>query len=376
MNRRGKGEGSIAQRPDGLWEARINIGTDATGKRLRKSVYGATKKAVADKLTKLAGQKIDGTLIDTGRMTVGDMLDRWLNDEAAAKCAANTTHRYRGLAEKHIKPRIGSIRLAMLKPVHVQGLLTAMVRDKVGARTQGYAYATCRRAFNIAVKWGLLTRNPCDAITAPRHQRKDIHPLTVEQAVATLKASEATSYHALFVLAMTTGLRQGELFGLQWADIDLDRGTLSVRHSLEEVAGQLVMKEPKSRSGRRQIALSALATDALWGHKRALLANGLAGGATVFPSVEGGWLRKSNFARRVWHPVRKAAGLPETITFHGLRHSAATLLLSEGISVKVIQEMLGHSNVALTLNTYSHVVPAMRGQAAATFDRLLGTKTA
>ena len=93
MNRRGKGEGSIAQRPDGLWEARINIGTDATGKRLRKSVYGATKKAVADKLTKLAGQKIDGTLIDTGRLTVGDMLDRWLNDEAAAKCAAGTTHR-------------------------------------------------------------------------------------------------------------------------------------------------------------------------------------------------------------------------------------------------------------------------------------------
>lgn len=251
-----------------------------------------------------------------------------------------------------------------------------MVRDEVRARTQGHAYAVCRRAFNVAVRWGLLSRNPCNAITAPKYHRKDITALTVEQAIATIKASEVTSDHALFVLALTTGLRQGELFGLRGEDIDLDRGVMSVRHSLEEVKGQLTLKEPKSRSGRRQIVLPEMATAALWSHKRSLLAGGLLSCGIVFPSPEGDWLRKSNFTRRVWHSVRTNAGLPTTITFHGLRHSAATLLLSEGISVKVIQEMLGHSNVTLTLNTYSHVMPGMQQQAATAFDRLLGTKTA
>ncbi len=375
-NRRGKGEGSIAQRPDGLWVARIDIGHDANGKRIRKAVYGQTKKEVTDRLTKLASQKLDGTLIDTGRMTVGELLDRWLEDEASSKCATNTTTRYRGIADKHIKPRIGSVKLTLLKPIHVSGMLATMVRETVGARTQGHAYAVCRRAFNIAVKWGMLLRNPCDAITAPKYNRKDINALTVEQATAVLKTSESTAYHALFVLALTTGMRQGELFGLQWEDIDLDRSMLSVRHSLEEVKGALTLKEPKSRSGKRQIALPEFAAAALWSHKRAMLAGGLLSRGIVFPSPEGDWLRKSNFARRVWHAVRKSAGLPEGITFHGLRHSAATLLLSEGVSVKVIQEMLGHSNVTLTLNTYSHVMPGMQKQAASTFDRLFRVKTA
>lgn len=149
---------------------------------------------------------------------------------------------------------------------------------------------------------------------------------------------------------------------------------MSVRRSLEEVKGVLNLKEPKSKSGRRQIALPAMTVEVLWEQKRLHLASGRLATGIVFPSPEGGWIRKSNFIRRVWHPIRKAAKLPKTITFHGLRHSAASLLLSEGISVKVIQEMLGHSNVALTLNTYSHVLPGMQQQAATTFDRLLGSK--
>jgi hypothetical protein len=154
--RRGKGEGSISQRSDGLWVARIDIGQDASGKRQRKAVYGKTKKECAEKLTKLASQKLDGTLIDTGRMTVADRLDRWLTDEAAVNCASNTITRYKGVTDQHVKPRIGSLKLTTLKPGHVAGMLAAMVRDEAGPRTQGHAFAVCRRAFHVGIKWGLL----------------------------------------------------------------------------------------------------------------------------------------------------------------------------------------------------------------------------
>ena len=217
-------------------------------------------------------------------------------------------------------------------------------------------------------------RNPCDAITAPKYNRKDINALTVEQAMAVLKASESTTYHALFALALTTGLRQGELFGLQWEDIDLNRGMLSVRHSLEEVKGKLTLKEPKSRSGKRQITLPEFTVAALWTHKRAMLAGGLLSGGDCVPESRGRLAAEIELCSASLAYRPKISGTARGD--HGLRHSAATLLLPEGISVKVIQEMLGHSNVTLTLNTYSRVMPGMQKQAATTFDRLFGEKTA
>ena len=373
--RRGKGEGSISQRDDGQWVGRIDMGHDANGKRIRKVVYGATKKACADKLTKLQGQRLDGTYVDTGRVTVADLLDRWLSDDAAMKCAANTTTRYKGVCDLHIKPRIGSMPLAKLKPLHISGMLADMTRDEVGVRTQGHCFAVCRRAFNVGMKWGLVLRNPCNAVTAPKYQRKDINPLTVEQAVATMKASEDSGYYALFVLSITSGLRQGEIFGLQWPDLDLKKGELTVTHSLEEVKGKVKLKETKSRSGRRRIMLSEVAVSALRDHQRDMLAAGLIATGIVFPSPEGTWMRKSNFTRRVWFPIREAAGLPKTMTFHGLRHSAATLLLAEDVSIKVIQEMMGHAKISTTLDNYGHVMKNMQQQAATTFDKLFRPKT-
>ena len=373
--RRGKGEGSIAKRSDGRWEARIGIGCDASGKRLRKSVYGATKKAVADQLTKLASHKLDGTLIDTGRMTVGDLLDRWLNDSARLDVSPNTFTRYDVLVRKHLKPRLGGLRLSLLRPIHVQSMLSTMEQDKVGAETRRYSFQVLKRALNVAEQWGLLVRNPCRGVDSPKVIRREIAPLTQEQAETLLAKADDDGHEAVFTLAITTGMRQGELFGLHWSDINLDAGVLAVVHSLEEVKGNLRLKAPKSKSGRRHIKLPEMAVAALWKHKRALLAKGLAGVEMVFPDADGGYLRKSNFERRVWKPLRKVAEIPETVVFNDLRHTSASLLLKAGTHVKVVQERLGHSTCKLTLDTYSHLMPGMQDEAALKMDGLLSTKS-
>jgi len=166
-------------------------------------------------------------------------------------------------------------------------------------------------------------------------------------------------------------MRQGELFALQWADIDLKAGILQVRHSLENVSGNLRLKEPKSESGKRQIALPEMAVKALWDHKAKQLAEGLAGCPYVFPDSDGGLLRKCSFHKWSWSIVRTDAKLPG-VHFHDLRHSSASLMLADGVDVKSIQMILGHSNISMTMDVYAHLMPDSQRKAAATFDRLLG----
>ncbi len=375
-NRRGKGEGSISQRPNGLWEARINVGTDATGKRMRKLVYGSTKKEVADKLTKLAHQKLDGTLIDTGRMTVGDLLDKWLEDSARLSVAPSTLNRYEGLVKRSIKPHLGTIKLSLLKPIHIQGMLSKLEQQKAGDETRRYSFQVLRRALNVAERWGLIVRNPCGMVDQPKVTRREISPLTVEQVQSLLKISSGHRLHALFVLAITSGLRQGELFAIHWADIDLKAGVLAVRYTLEEVKSQLRLKEPKSKSGRRSVKLPAMAVAALWEHKAQQLTEGLASSKLVFCDANGQFLRKSNFARRDWKPIRAKAEIASTVVFHDLRHTSASLLLATGAHPKVVQERLGHSKISLTMDTYSHLMPGMQDDAAAKLDIALRVRSA
>lgn len=371
MSRRGKGEGSICQRADGRWMARIAIGTDANGKRLTKSFYGATKKEVATKLTNEASAQINGTAIDAGRMTVGDLLAKWLAESAKPNTSPGTYAEYDRITNSYLVPRIGKVKLSALRPLHIQSMLTAMEADEIGARTRQYCYVSLHRAFVVAMRWQLMIRNPCDGVDPPKVARRQIVPLTTEQARDLLKASESNRFHAVFVLALTTGMRQGELFGLQWDSVDLQRGVISVRHSLEEIKGQLRLKEPKSDAGRRQVALPAMAIKALWDHKAKQLAEGLAKSAFVFPDSDGGPLRKCSFHRWAWSKIRTAAKLG-CVHFHDLRHSCASIMLADGVNVKAIQTILGHSTISMTMDTYAHLMPNAHQVAAASFDRLLG----
>jgi integrase len=368
--RRGNGEGSIFQRSDGKWCATLNIGYNANGKRQRRTVYGKTKREVQQKLTRLQNQKLDGKLGDATKVTVAQYLARWLQDSVRTRSAGTTYARYKGIVTNHINKHVGGVKLASLTPAHIQGMYAAMERDGASLSAREYAHAVIRRALNVALRLGLVARNACSSVDAPKSQSREIQPLTPKQAQQLLKQAEGNRLQALFVLTVTTGIRQGELFALHWEDIDLENGTIAVRHTLEEISGKLRLKEPKSSSGRRNVDLPQLAVKALWDHKARMLAEGHAGSGWVFCDTNGGPLRKSNFERRVWKPMRLAAELPP-IRFHDLRHTAATLLLVEGVHPKIVQERLGHSKITTTLDIYSHVLPGMQKEAAGKLDRLL-----
>lgn len=360
QSRRGKGEGSIFQRSDGRWTAMIEVGQNADGKRLRKAIYGATKKEVATKLTKLASQKLDGGMTNSGRMTVGEFLDKWLEDKARLEVAPTTYNRYKSLVNLHIKPRLSKVKLSAIASIHVQSLISAMERDEIGEETRRYVHQVLRTAFNVGVDWDLIGRNPCDRVAVPKVTRRSIAPLEGEQCQSLMSASLNHRLHALFVLAIASGMRQGELFGLQPDDVDLTEGIITVRHSLEEIKGQLRLKAPKSKSGRRQIAIPPIAVKAL----QSYLDLHAIPGEAFFTDTQGKFLRKSNFERRVWKPIRKAAGIPESVTFHDLRHTSASMLIRANVHAKVIQERLGHSSIKLTMDNYGHLMAGMQNEAA------------
>lgn len=201
----------------------------------------------------------------------------------------------------------------------------------------------------------------------------EIQPLDGEQVKALLKLTEDTRNHALMLMAVVTGMRQGELFGLLWENVNLEAGAVNVQFSLEEVKGVQRLKTTKSKASRRMVKIPAVLVEALEEHRTIQMAEGNAASEYVFCDPAGGPIRKSNFLRRVWHPLRDKLKLPD-VRFHDLRHTSATLLLSDGISPKVIQSRLGHSTIRLTLDRYSHVLPSMEDEAVGSFQTLLKAK--
>lgn len=368
--RRGRGEGAIYKRADGFWCASITVGYDEKGKRRRRTVYGQTKTEVREKLARLHADSVTGSLVVPSRETLGAFLLRWLEDVARTTVRATTHMRYESLVRTHILPRVGGLGLAKLEPRQVQALYSRMETEGAGPRTIELVHAVLHRALDQAVKWGLLMRNPTDAAEKPRVPKRKMQTLSPEQARQLLEAAKEDRLEAVFVLAVATGLRQGELLALHWEDIDLDGGMLMVRHTLQDVRGELRLEEPKTSKGRRRVDLPAFAVEALRRHKDRMAEEGH-DKAWVFCDNKGGPLRVSNFLRRSFLPLLQRAGLPR-IRFHDLRHTAATLLLSKGVHPKVVQERLGHAQIAITLDTYSHVLPSMQREAASKLDDLLG----
>ena len=368
--RRGNGEGSIFQRKDGRWTAELAAGYDQSGKRRRKSVYGDTKGDVQVKLLDLQQRNKTGALTEATKITVAQFLDRWLNDIARLTVRDSTHRRYADLVRLHINSRIGGVRLLRLTACDVQGIFAAMEEKGLSPRTRQFVFDVVNMALDQAVKLGLIIHNACDQLTRPKVPKCEMQTLDAAQAAAFLRAAETDRLWAMYVLAVTVGMRQGELFALQWSSVNLDASRLSVRHTL--VSGTL--GPPKTAKSRRQIELPAMAVDALWRHKAAMLAEGLASSLFVFCNTKGGPLRSQNVLRRSFFPILEAAELPR-IRFHDLRHTAATLMLSQGINAKVVSETLGHATVGFTLDSYTHVLPSMGRDAANRMDRLFRVAT-
>ena len=358
--RRGRGEGSVYQRLDGLWCA---ITPKETGKR--KSLYGKTKAEVLKKLREYRPGAGDAT-----RLTVKEYLASWLDGPARNKVEASTLDRYRMIFNGQVYPHLGGLLLVKLAPYHVQELYAALERAGESARSRELAGTVLGTALRHAVRLKLIPHNPVSDIPKPRPVKREMRVWSAGQVKSFLKTAATDRLHALYVLAVSTGMRSGELFGLQWGDVDLEAGSLSVNRTLEELHGQFRLKEPKTAKSRRRIDLPKMAVDALHDHRRRMLAEGNAGAVQVFCDTAGGYLRQSNVHRRSMAPLMVAAELPR-IRFHDLRHTAATLLLLAGENPKVVSERLGHASIEITLNVYSHVLPTMQKEAARKIDAML-----
>ncbi len=378
MGKRGNGEGSVYQRKDGRWVGQYVVQM-ADGPKYRY-IYGKTRKAVAERLTKAMADRDGGLVFDAGNITVGEYLGRWLSDSVRDTVKESTYSSYTRLAEKHAIPDLSRIKLKSFTTTHVRALLREKLDAGLSARTVQYLRFILRKALDQAVADGLIPRNPVLGVKSPQVRREEIKPLSQQEARIFLQTvSEAGDrLEALYVLAIHCGLRQGELFALKWEDVDLDARTLQVRRNLAGVKdGQPVFTTPKTAKSRRQVRLTAGAVSALKSHRKQQLEYRMefAGlwedHGLVFTSDTGTPLNRHNVAQRSFKPLLKRAGLRD-IRFHDLRHTCATLLLSTGQHPKFVQELLGHSTIAITLDTYSHVLPGMGDGLADAMDEALG----
>jgi integrase len=379
--RRGRGEGGIYLREsDGLWVGTVSLGYDGNGKRKRKTVYGQSKKEVADKLAEVQAAARVGNLPDAGSLTVGQLLDRWL-ESLKARAGARTYEVKESLVRVHLKPRVGGIRLAKLNGVHVEGLAAELRTDKVKPWAARHAIDVLDYALNYAVKLRLIPANPCRSVDKPRPKRSEVAFLTPDQARLVREVSVGQPVHPLVATALGTGCRQGELLALQWEDVDLPNGSLTVRRSLSVPKTGFVVKEPKTATGRRTIALPEFAVAALVQLKAERMKSGLLS-APVFCTRTGNYLNKNNVLRAFRTEVAKVnlrlaekegtKLIPATVRFHDLRHTVASILLSSGHSLRAVSQRLGHSNPALTLRVYAHCLPGDDGKLADGLSRMLG----
>jgi integrase len=369
--RRGNKEGNLRKRPDGRWEARIVLPDGS-----RKSFYGKTRQEAAKLLVVAVRDQNIGLPIVGEKQTLEQYLGHWL--EVVKPTIKPRTHRlYEMFVRVHIAPALGATTLSRLSPQQIQALYAGRLAAGLSSTSVQHVHYMLHRALDAALRLGLVQRNVSELIDPPRMRHHEMTVLSPEQVRTFLATAKIDRYYALYVLALTTGMRQGELLTLKWRDVDLDGARLTVRATLQYVKGQgYVFTPPKTKRSRRSIALTSAAVDALRAHRqrqdieREKLGTAWADHNLVFPNTIGRPLDGIRLLQRYFHPLLERAGLPR-IRFHDLRHTAATLLVGKGINPKIVSEMLGHAQVAITLDIYSHVMPHMQEQAAAAMDSLL-----
>lgn len=366
--RRARGEGSLYKRKsDGRWVCTIDVGVDHTGRRRRRTFYGKTKKEAAGKALASRADAARGHDIDAKKMTVADYLKYWIETVAQPRIAASTWKTYEGVLRLHVVPYIGGLTLARLTPARLQNLYAELEREGCGSRVREMVHGIVHKALEDAVRRGTLSRNPASVVNRPRASRPKHIALNEEQVAGFLTAARNDRHYTLYLTAVMTGLRQGELFALRWRDVDIKRGTISVSGSTTETVGNKPsLSGTKTDSSRRLVTLPKSLVEALKSHRDLMEEENHLD--WVFCDTRGGIIRRSNLLRRSFKPIVRAAGLPEELRFHDLRHTAATLLLMHNEHPKVVQERLGHARISLTLDTYSHALPGLQKSAADKLD--------
>ncbi|MFI5281741.1 MAG: tyrosine-type recombinase/integrase [Candidatus Dormibacterales bacterium] len=382
--RRAAGSGALLKwRKDGQvvgWIGVADLGV-VDGKRCRQKVYGKTQAEVQKRLADILHKKEDGTLPKPGRLTVEAWLKTWL---AGVHKRPRTFEHYELVVRKHIVPLIGSKPLAKLTASDVERLMAAKLAGGLSPRSVHHVRAVLRNALRKAVRDRLISHNVAAEADAPDVPMVEMQTLTPEQVKVFLGAVTGRRLEALYVTTLALGLRRGEVLGLRWSDINLDAGTLRVSRALQWIRpigqrrSEPALVEPKSRTSRRALSLPSVALESLRAHRRRWADEKLRLGDRylnewdlVFVGPQGEPLNPKTIWSEFHEEILVGAGLP-LIRFHDLRHSCASLLLLAGVPARMVQEILGHSSIGLTLGTYSHVLPGLREQAVRAQNAMLG----
>jgi integrase len=348
------------------WVAEITL---ETGKR--KKAYCKTKQEAQRKKNEMLRELERGMLATGPQRKLGEYIQDWLENTHKSKLRLGVYLNYRKHV-KHIVAGLGDIWLQKLTPQQVQSFLTKKLAEGLSPKYVREMLGVLRLALNNAVQWGYLSRNVCDLVTRPRVPKHDITPLTLEQARRFRQHIQGHRFEVLITMAVVTGMRRGELLSLRWSDIDFQKSILQVLHTVDRFAGHgYVEGEPKSAAGVRSIRLPGFLVDMLKQHQVQQMAQKSQAKIweerdLVFPNSRGGYLHPNHLGE-AFRALLEQAGLP-AIRFHDLRHSAATILLSMGVNIKVIQEMLGHSDISITLRVYGHLLPSMQQEAVDKWD--------
>lgn len=376
--KRANGEGSIRKRKDGRWEGRYTAGHDPeTGKAIYKNVLGKTQAEVKEKLKQAIGETQALDITKAGKYTVGEWMEVWFQDYAKIKVRPSSHQTYQGYIHNHIRPNIGDIPLEKLTSLDLQKFYKKLLAqgrvDRVEAKGQpkGLSAKTVRNihqilssALKLAQEHRLILTNPAEGCALPRVEHQEMKTLTTVQLASFFREARESGVFELYYLELATGLRRGELLGLKWEDIDLERGNLRVRRQVSRINGEVVEAPLKTKNAYRTLPLAEDTVSVLKEQRRKV-----GNSPWVFPSPNGGPISPDSVLHML-HRVLKRAGLPK-VRFHDLRHTFATLALQNGVDVKTVSGMLGHFSAGFTLDTYAHITSAAQRQAAQTMGSVL-----
>lgn len=389
--------GSIRKRGNRSWAVIIELGRDPkTGRRRQKWYSHKTRKEADVHLAQIVSAMQGGTWTPPVRTLLGDFLEQWLRDYATGAVGPVTMRNYTEIIRKQLTPKLGHVPLAQLSGQAIQGYLSGKLQD-YHPNTVHKHYRVLRQALGHAVKWGLLGRNPAAMADPPRLRRRDVNVWDEEQVrVFLAEARRASRLYPLFLTAIMTGMRQGELLGLRWTDVDLTLGVASVRQTFVRLGKRQIFKEPKTAAARRAIAVPATVVKALrelralQDEDRRLLGAGYHDHGLVFCQATGKPLHAHNLVRRDFRRIQELRALRESlrqqgvdeerlpkplphITFHDLRHAHASYLARAGVPAKVAQERLGHATPQFTMAVYTHTLAGQQEAAAQAVEaHLLG----
>jgi len=369
-NRRANGEGTIYKRSNGRFLAIVSF-TDTNGKTRRRTKTARSKADANILLRQMLDERDRGNFAAASSMTVGEYLRHWIETDIHQERAANTYEDYMSSIRNQLEPGLGRVKLSNLTTFKVKTFFSELKKSGLGARTRLKAYIVLKSAMKQAVILGEISKNPCEGVPRPKHSPKRVQPFSLEETKSLIAESEGDHFEAVLQVAFSTGMRQGEIFGLPWDAVDLNRGFLRVQQQLlEPKGGPQLSDKLKTPTSYRQIELTPRCIESLIEHrKRQVAEQGRCD--LVFTNSIGGFIYKSNFANRFWKPVQKMCEVAPR-GFHQTRHTYATLQLSSGCPVHIVASVMGHKDPTTLLKTYAHILDGDQSRIQNNIASILG----